>query len=67
LLPSPWFEAERTWRLRRAGLSLGAAEELWARAKPILERRLETEASLLRKFVVADFESPSPVVQDTLL
>ena len=31
LMPSPWWDAEKTWRLRRAGLSVSGAEELWSR------------------------------------
>jgi hypothetical protein len=56
LLPSPWFEAEREWRLRRAGLSWKSAAELWARARPVVQRRLEEEARELRRLV----ESPVP-------
>jgi len=51
LLPSPWFDAERTWRFRRAGLSVELAEELWSRARPIVSQRLETEATALKQFV----------------
>jgi hypothetical protein len=57
LLQSPWWEAERFWRLRRAGLPLGAAEELWSRARPLVRQRLETDAAALKKFVDA---VPSP-------
>jgi hypothetical protein len=49
LLPSPWWDAERMWRLRRAGLSLDAAEELWSRARPLVRQRLEHEAASLEK------------------
>lgn len=54
LLPSPWFEAEREWRLRRAGLSWESATELWERARPTVQQRLEGEARELEKIV----ESP---------
>jgi hypothetical protein len=57
LLPSMWWEAERTWRLRRAGLSLNAAVDLWSRARPFVRQRLEVEAASLKKFVETD---PSP-------
>jgi hypothetical protein len=50
---SPWWIAERTWRLRRAGLSLGAAEELWSRARPLMRERLGAEADAVQKFVDA--------------
>lgn len=56
LLPSPWFEAEREWRLRRAGLSWESAKELWERARLLMPRRLENDASELRRIV----ESPIP-------
>jgi hypothetical protein len=55
LLPSIWWEAERTWRLGRAGLSLRAAEDLWLRARPIVRQHLEDEAASLKRFV----ETPS--------
>jgi hypothetical protein len=56
LLPSPWFEAEREWRLRRAGLSWESAKELWERARLLVQQRLEHEARELRRIV----ESPIP-------
>jgi hypothetical protein len=56
LLPSPWFEAEREWRLKRAGLSWTSATELWERARPVVHRRLEEDARELRRIV----ESPIP-------
>jgi hypothetical protein len=52
LLPSPWWEAEKRWRLRRAGLSLDSAEQLWFRARPLLTQRLATEAAALKSSVV---------------
>jgi|ERR1700733_9092765 len=51
LLPSPWWDAERTWRLRRAGLSWDAAQELWSRARPFVRGRLEGKAASLKDFV----------------
>jgi hypothetical protein len=56
LLPSPWFEAERAWRLKRAGISLESAAELWLRARPLVGERLEAEARLLKNLV----QSPPP-------
>jgi hypothetical protein len=53
LLPSPWWYAERTWRLERAGLSWDTAQELWSRARPLIRQRLEAEAAALRNFVCA--------------
>ena len=51
LLRSPWFEAERSWRLQRAGLSWESAQELWDRAMPRVRERLESEAQLLKDMV----------------
>jgi hypothetical protein len=51
LLPSPWWDAERMWRLRRAGLSFDATQELWSRARPLVRQRLEREATSLKRFV----------------
>jgi len=56
LLPSPWFEAEREWRLRRASLSWESAKELWERARCLIQRRLEHDARELKTIV----ESPIP-------
>jgi hypothetical protein len=56
LLPSPWFEAERAWRFKRAGLSLESAAELWFRARPLVRERLESEAQSLKNLV----QSPPP-------
>lgn len=53
ILSSPWWDAERMLRLRRAGLLLDAAEELWLRARPLICQRLEAEAASLRKLMDA--------------
>lgn len=53
LLPSPWWSAEKIWRLRRAGLSLDAAEDLWARARPLVRQRLEGPAASLKELIEA--------------
>jgi hypothetical protein len=60
LLPSPWWDAERTWRLRRAGLSIDGAEELWSRARPLMRQRLEREAASLKRFVETASSSLTP-------
>ncbi len=51
LSPSPWWEAEKKWRLRRAGMSLDTAQEIWYRARPLVAERLEAEAAALKKCV----------------
>jgi hypothetical protein len=54
LLPSPWWSAEKTWRLRRADLSLDAAEDLWSRARPFGRQRLEGPAAALKELLEAN-------------
>ncbi len=67
LLPSPWWDAEKMWRLRRAGLSLDAAKGLWALAGPLVRQRLEDECAALRAFVEA-VTPPDPVpIENRLL
>ena len=51
LLPSPWWEAEKKWRLRRAELSPGSAEELWRRVRPMLSEHLKECAISLKETV----------------
>jgi hypothetical protein len=63
LLSSPWWEAEKTWRMRRAGLSLDQAEELWCRARPLVSLSLRGKADSLKAFVE---EEPTPSVQEKL-
>lgn len=48
---SPWFDAECAWRLSRAGLTYGEAQELWLRASVHLRERLAAEAAVLRTIV----------------
>lgn len=51
LLPSPWWEAEKKWRLRRAELSPESAEELWGRVRPVLSEHLKERAITLKRTV----------------
>jgi hypothetical protein len=51
LVTSPWWEAERTWRLRRAGLTPDAADELWSRARPLVRELLAEDAASLKQVV----------------
>jgi hypothetical protein len=51
LAPSPWFSAERKWRLAKAGLSYEAAQVLWERARVLVQERLEDDAEALRRLV----------------
>jgi len=51
LAKSPWWEAERKWRLNKAGLSLDTASEVWAQARPILRRLISREEADLQEVV----------------
>ena len=48
LFESPWWHAEKKWRLRREGLSLEVAAALWEKMQPILIDRLDSDANELR-------------------
>jgi len=67
LLPSPWWEAERTWRLGRAGLSLSTAQELWSRARPLVQQSLQEGSESLKKFVESTAETNRPPTQIKLV
>ncbi|HAN93278.1 MAG TPA: hypothetical protein DCQ33_14535 [Nitrospira sp.] len=51
LLPSPWWEAEKAWRLHRAGLTCQSADELWARARDLIRVRLTSQAFSLEESI----------------
>lgn len=51
LAESPWWSAEKAWRLTRAGLAPDAAEQLWERVRAVIAERLQPEAEELRKVV----------------
>ena len=51
LLPSPWWEAEKTWRLRRAGLTVASAQTLWSRASGLIRDHLSSEAAALQALI----------------
>lgn len=48
MMPSAWFDAERTWRLRKTGLDMQAASELWSQVRPVISAKLSSEAARLR-------------------
>lgn len=48
---SPWFEAEREWRLRKAGLTVPEAFELWSRVRPHVQSEVSVGARKLREQV----------------
>jgi len=48
LEPSAWFEVERSWRLRKAGLNMQTAMELWGHLRPIISAELSATAENLR-------------------
>jgi hypothetical protein len=51
LAESPWWNAERAWRLTRAGLTTDAAEHLWEGLCAVIAERLRPEAEKLRRVV----------------
>jgi len=59
--PSPWFEAERSWRLQRVGLDDQAAEVLWGTIRPVLQERLaDATADLERDMAPYLRRGPTP-------
>jgi len=62
LCESAWWEAEKQWRLRRAGLSVEEGAALWSRARHLVREQLVAEASRLRETLASPF-----VVQRDLL
>lgn len=46
---SPWWEAERTWRLRKAGMTVDSAAAVWEKVRPALKLEIEREAVKLRQ------------------
>lgn len=60
LLPSLWWEAEKTWRLRKTGLTLASAETLWSRASNLMREKLRGEAALLQKVIYDNFNELTP-------
>lgn len=51
LIPSPWWRSEMTWRFRKAHLSLHEADELWSRARPLMQKTLQEDADALKELV----------------
>jgi hypothetical protein len=51
LTSSPWWEAEKSWRLRRAGLTVDSAEKLWLRARDTVRECVLAEAESLQKMM----------------
>ena len=52
LAPSPWWERERAWRLRKLGLSESDGRDLWSELRAEVERHLAPEAEALRERVL---------------
>lgn len=67
LLPSPWFDAELTWRLRKTDLTLELAEELWCRASPLIKQYVEKDAMELKTLINPISECNSRPTQNLLL
>jgi hypothetical protein len=53
IVESPWWSAERAWRLTRAGLTTDAAEQLWEGLRAVIAEWLRPEAEELRRVVEA--------------
>lgn len=49
MMPSPWFAAERRWRLRKTGLTEEAAARLWERARQRLPDQLSSAVADLQR------------------
>lgn len=48
---SSWWECESKWRFAALGLSLEAAEDMWAKAAPHVESAVQDQADLLMQVV----------------
>lgn len=51
---SPWWAAERRWRLGKNGLTVGHARALWERIQPYMKEAVEEEADRLRSAYIDD-------------
>lgn len=67
LLPSPWFVAERTWRLARASITYEGAEELWLRGSKLVKARLAEEAETLKAMIESGMPNVASATQASLL
>ena len=47
--PSPWWNREVEWRLRKVGLFYDEAQKMWAKVKPIFVELLQDEAEMLQQ------------------
>lgn len=56
IVDSPWWLAERTWRLKRAGLTADSARYLWEQLRADVAERLSSEGQQLRR----DIEPKGP-------
>jgi hypothetical protein len=50
--PSPWWEMEKSWRLKKAGMSIESAAELWDLARPLMQTQLANEAADLESTIL---------------
>jgi hypothetical protein len=62
LAPSPWWEAERRWRLKQQGMTESAAQQIWNAAASKVTLAVARDAELLRRSV----EEGTPTKQQTL-
>lgn len=67
LLPSPWFDAERVWRLSRAKMTDATARELWSSARTVVRERLAVEAESLKRLIETRTPALTGISQTSLL
>lgn len=78
LRPSPWWKAERDWRLGKVGVDKDKASEIWGEAQPVMKELLSEREAELRSRVARYLDTEAelgatstytslPVQQATLL
>lgn len=53
LAPSPWWEAEKAWRLKKVGLSQQSAIDMWEKVAPVLKNELARDSKELEQIIKA--------------
>jgi hypothetical protein len=49
ITPSPWYDAEKKWKLLNQGLSIEDVENIWRNARDLVRNELREEANSLHK------------------
>lgn len=60
LIPSPWWDRERRWRLHKLGLSDDEAIRQWQILQPVIRESLRTQADDLARRIAEIQPSPLP-------